>query len=218
MGRQNERLHGLKLVINDESYTLRSSPYSLSPNYVVTVKDRTGYTHNENLSAILYHLDPYSRDGDPMLMQLADFDFAQQKLIDAQKELSQLVCDNKDFDFLKNISGFNEVIAETSALQAKIKATIQSYKAEMAEAIKDNPPSITVTDRPSGAGIAVEITGLDINETLTMHLPKGFSRELVLELVTDQIKPSTLEAFKKAGRVIVDGKEIAIEDALTPKM
>jgi len=53
----------------------------------------------------------------------------------------------------------------------------------MAKALKDNPPSITVTNRPSGSGIAVEVTGLDINETLTIHLPKGFSRELVLELV-----------------------------------
>jgi len=40
----------------------------------------------------------------------------------------------------------------------------------------------------------------------------GLQREFV------QIKPSTLEAFKKAGRVIVDGKELKVEEDLTPKM
>lgn len=217
MGRQNERLDGLKMVINDVSYTLQSS-YSLVDNVVVAVSDKTGERSHEKLGTVLYYMEPYSSEKDPMLMQLADFDLAQQKLVDAHKQLAQLVCDNKDFDFTKNISGFIDVIAETNALEAKIKATIQSCKAEMAEAIKDTPPSITVTNRPSGPGVAVEITGLDINDSLSMNLPKGFSRELVLELVMAEMKPSTLEAFKKAGRVIVDGKEIAIEDALTPKM
>ncbi|WP_315922282.1 hypothetical protein [Mesorhizobium sp. SP-1A] len=218
MGRQNERLQGLTYTAGEAKYTVQIAAYGLTAGHAVVANHRTGAVHHENLSAILYHMDPYSRESDPMLVQLDDFDFAQNRLLDAQKELSQLVCDNKDFDFTKNISVFNDVIAETSALADKIKATIQCYKAEMAEALKDIPPSITVTSRPSGSGIAVEVTGLDINETLTMHLPKGFSRELVLELVTDQIKPSTLEAFKKAGRVIVDGKEMPIEDALTPKM
>lgn len=217
MGRQNERLDGLKMVINDVSYTLQSS-YSLVDNIVVAVNGKTGEKSREKLGTVLYHMDPYSSEADPMLIQLADFDFAQQRLVDAHKQLAQLVCDNKGFDFFQNISGFNDVIVETSALAEKIKATIQAYKAEMAEAIKDSPPSITVTNRPSGPGVAVEITGLDINDSISMNLPKGFSRELVLELVMDQIKPSTLEAFKKAGRVIVDGKEIAIEDAFTPKM
>jgi len=125
MGRQNERLQGLTYTAGETKYTVQIAAYGMTAGRAVVANHRTGAIHHESLSAILYHMDSDSRESDPMLMQLDDLDCAHNKLTEAHKELSQLVCDNKDFDFLRNISEFNDVIAETSALAAKIKATIK---------------------------------------------------------------------------------------------
>lgn len=222
MGKHNERLIGLTYTTGEVKYTVQPSFSGMAAGFVSVKNNSSGSVHSENLSSVLYHLDAYSRDSDPMLLTLDDFDFANRNFVNAQKELTQLVCDNKDFNFLDSMSEFNDVIAETNALAEKINETIKAYKMKMAEALKDNPPSITVTGNQSGSGVAVEVTGLDINETVTFqglqYLPNHYTRETILAFVMEQVGPHTLEAFKKAGRVIVDGKELPMEDEPTLKL
>lgn len=221
MGRQNERLNGLKMIANGASYTLKSSN-NLVNNVVAAINDKTGEKSHEKLSSVLYHMDPCSMDIDPMLIHLADFDLAQQKLDDAHKELAQLVCDNKSFDFFKNISRFNEVIHETTKLTEMIKETIQASKDDMAESIKDIPPSLNVKGNELGQGIIIEITGLDINETLHFpalnDFPNHYNGEDILEMALEKVKPMTLQAINKAGRVIIDGHEVYIKTSPAPGM
>lgn len=221
MGRQNERLNNLKMIANDQSYTLKSSN-NLVDNVVIAINDKTGERSLEKLSSVLYHMDSYSMESDPMLIQLSDFDFAQQQLVEVHKKLAQLVCDNKEFDFNPHLPVLNAVINETNALAEKMKQTVKTLMINMDDSIVDHPPSITITGNKFGAGITVEITGLNINETISfpelLYRPNELTRDVVLDFVKERVSNKTLEAFHKAGRVIVEGVELKVEANNTPNI
>lgn len=221
MGKQNERLNGLKMIANNQSYTLKSSN-NLVDNVVIAINDKNGERSHEKLGSVLYYMDSYSMESDPMLIQLSDFVFAQQTLIEAHKKLTQLVCDNKEFDFNPHLPVLNAVINETNALAEKMKQTVKALMINMDNAIVDHPPSITVTGNKCGDGIAIEVTGLNINETISLptplYRPNDFTRDMILELVKEKVSDKTLEAFKHAGRVIVEGVELKVEANNTPNI
>jgi hypothetical protein len=206
MGKQNERLNGLKMIANKQSYTLKSSN-NLADNVVIAINDKNGERSHEKLGSVLYYMDSYSMESDPMLLQLSDFVFAQQTLIEAHKKLTQLVCDNKEFDFNPHIPVLNAVINETNALAEKVKQAVKVLVDKMDDAIVDQPPSIKVSGNRSGEGIVAEVIGLNINETITfpklLYRPNELTRDVVLD-------------FVKAGRVVVDGVELKFETNNTP--
>jgi hypothetical protein len=65
-----------------------------------------------------------------------------------------------------------------------------------------------------------EVIGLNINETITfpklLYRPNELTRDVVLDFVKEKVSDKTLEAFQKAGRVVVDGVELKFETNNTP--
>jgi hypothetical protein len=49
-----------------------------------------------------------------------------------------------------------------------------------------------------------------------LYRPNELTRDVVLDFVKEKVSDKTLEAFQKAGRVVVDGVELKFETNNTP--